>query len=330
MLALVLASCGEDRTDRVDGGEAAATHLLVEARRGPVGVTVKSDTVEPRFGDRVRLEITIDHEPRVKVRPVEFPGRMGHLLRAGRKDPPRDAEGPIVYGVLVEPERTGANIGKLPQIVFEIESGEGAGAVDVLEIPSFELTVAGLAADERPALADLGAALPPVPLPERDRGLLTLWVAVGGAAVLLALTGVVWWQRRRVKVWTPPPIDPVEEARAALDALLRRGLIDLEAFGLFYVELTGIVRKFIERTTGVQAPEETTEEFLRDIDDHQSFPVERRRALERFLEAADLVKYAAQIPGREEIREAVDAAFAFCGIETTPGEVSARAREVAS
>lgn len=321
--AISILSCGacggDEGAGTSDHGRASATHVLVEARRGPVGVVVKTDTPEPRFGDRVLLEITIDAEPRVTVQPLDFPGRMGHLLRAGRKDPPSKAGGPTVYGLLVQPERTGLNIAKLPEIVFEIGEGEGAGTVEVLPIPSFELTVAGLSSEERPALADVGDPLPPVPLPERDRGMLTLWVAIGGATVLLALTGLVWWQRRRTDAWTPPPVDPVEEARRAFDALLRRGLIDRGEYGEFYVGLTGIVCKFIERTTGIHAQEETTEEFLRDVEHHEAFPVERRRGLQRFMESADLVKYAAQVPDRDDVREAVDAAFAFCKIDTRPG-----------
>ena len=51
---------------------------------------------------------------------MEFTDRIGHFRRVGRKDPPRVEGGPVVYGLRVEPERTGANIGKLPPIVFEV------------------------------------------------------------------------------------------------------------------------------------------------------------------------------------------------------------------
>ena len=66
----------------------------------------------------------------------------------------------------------------------------------------------------------------------------------------------------------------------------------------FYLRLTGIVRQYVEDTTGIRAPEQTTEEFLRDMRSSAAFPPERSVRLAEFLEAADLVKYAGQQPGR--------------------------------
>ncbi len=76
---------------------------------------------------------------------------------------------------------------------------------------------------------------------------------------------------------------------------------NLPARGLvkeFYLRLTGIVRQYVEDTTGIRAPEQTTEEFLRDMRSRAVFPPERSARLAEFLEAADLVKYAGQQPER--------------------------------
>ena len=89
----------------------------------------------------------------------------------------------------------------------------------------------------------------------------------------------------------------------------------------FYVRLTGIVRRHVERTTGGHAPGQTTEEFLRAMDGHAAFPPERRSGLTRFLAAADLVKFAAQVPGAGEIEAAVGSARAMCA--ATPREEAA-------
>ncbi|NRA94690.1 MAG: hypothetical protein HRU14_00620 [Planctomycetes bacterium] len=324
--AVVLCSaCGdaEIRGPDVSVGVAAATHVLAEASLGPVRATVRTDVTEPRFGDRFQMVLEIVHDPRVRLEPIEFTDRIGHFRRVGRKDPPRTRGGPVVYGLHVEPERTGTNIGKLPPIVFEVVRGEGAGTVQALRIPAFEMDVAGLAPDQRPTLADVGDPLPPLPLPPRERGQLTLWVALAGGAVLLVLTGLVWRQRRRRADWMPPPLDPLVEARRALEVLMGKGLVEKGAFAAFYVELTGIVRLFIERTTGVDAPDRTTEEFLREVEGHEAFPVQKRQALGRFLEAADLVKYAAQVPGSNDVDEAVDAAYVFCGLNSEQAEACA-------
>ena len=314
VLVIVCAACADESPEMSsgDGVVADAAVVLASSSLGPVQVEVRTDAVSPRFGDRFHLLVEITHGSAARLEPVEFTDRIGHLRKVGRRDPPRGGAGSVVYGLLVEPERTGTNIGTLPPIVFQVLEGEGAGTVRSLRVPPFELEVAGLPADEKPKLADVGGPLPPVPLAPTDRGLLTLWVAIGGCALLLGLTLMIWWQRRRRVDVAPPPIDPVAEARRALQDLLARGLIEAGAFGVFYVELTGIVRLFIERTTGVQAPDRTTEEFLRESEAHGAFPADKRGSLRRFLEAADLVKYAALIPGPGEVSEAVDAAFAFC------------------
>jgi len=293
--------------------------VLASEALGPVRAEVRTDAVDPRFGDRIQLVVEITSGPGVALEPMEFPSRMGHLRKVGRRDPPAKDDGPVIHGLTVEPERTGLNIGTLPPIVFRVLEGEGQGTVRALRIPAFELDVKGLEGEERPALADVGPALPPVPLPPEPRGRLTLTVILVGVGVLLALTFALWWQRRHIREPAPPPLDPVAEAQRALAELMARGLIEAGEFGLFYVELTGIVRVFVERTTGVKAPDQTTEEFLHEAEHHGAFTEVRRQALQRFLEAADLVKYAAQVPGSHEVTEAVDSAHAFCQQEAEQG-----------
>ena len=79
----------------------------------------------------------------------------------------------------------------------------------------------------------------------------------------------------------------------------------------FYVDLTGIVRRFIESTTGVHAAEQTTEEFLREISSSDRFERDQRSRLQSFLESADLVKFAAHRPMEEDIDAAFDRACDF-------------------
>jgi hypothetical protein len=80
------------------------------------------------------------------------------------------------------------------------------------------------------------------------------------------------------------------------------------------VRLTGIVRRYIEATTGIRAPELTTEEFLRSIRERRVFPTERASQFAQFLEAADMVKYAAQQPGTRQVEEAIARAQEFVGL----------------
>ena len=107
-------------------------------------------------------------------------------------------------------------------------------------------------------------------------------------------------------------IDPAERAEQELQQLLAKGWIEQGRFGEFYLELTAIVCRYVEATTGIHAVEETTEEFLQEMARHPDFSDERRATMQRFLEASDIVKFAAQVPSLTEVDGAVAAARAFC------------------
>ncbi len=108
-------------------------------------------------------------------------------------------------------------------------------------------------------------------------------------------------------------------ATAAFTAqIAEASLSDLEQSDLaqsdvkqFYVDLTGIVRRYLEQTTGVRAPEETTEEFLREISTHNAYGVEVRQRLQEFLVSADMVKFAGHQPSSDDIATALERARRF-------------------
>ena len=127
------------------------------------------------------------------------------------------------------------------------------------------------------------------------------WKLVGWiASALLAILGLlvllaylVKYLARRVKEHR---MSPIERAWAELDRLLKKGLPGRGRYKDFYVELTMVVRRYIQRKYGISAPHMTTEEFLRTAQPSDD--------LRRFLESADLVKFA----GVEATPDMADAA----------------------
>lgn len=77
-----------------------------------------------------------------------------------------------------------------------------------------------------------------------------------------------------------------------LKILASKKLLDKNLFDEYYMELTLIIRKYIERTYGIKAPERTTEEFLHEASALENFPKELIPDLRKFLSSADLVKFA--------------------------------------
>jgi hypothetical protein len=89
-------------------------------------------------------------------------------------------------------------------------------------------------------------------------------------------------------------MSPIERAMAELQRLLSRNLPGKGLYKDFYVELTMVVRRYIERTHGIRAPGQTTQEFLAAAAKHPQFSVETVNQLRAFLESADMVKFAGQ------------------------------------
>ena len=99
--------------------------------------------------------------------------------------------------------------------------------------------------------------------------------------------------------------------------LLRRALPSKGRFKDFYVELTMVVRRYIERRYAIRAPRQTTEEFLEAARNNRDFSVETLDGLRAFLAAADLVKFAGAEATPELADEAVGKARAYLEAERT-------------
>lgn len=147
------------------------------------------------------------------------------------------------------------------------------------------------------------------------RGVLriALWCVL--AALLLAglfVLGFFWHRHRKLRRMTP-------RARAfwELEQLLRRALPSKGRFKDFYVELTMVVRRYIERRYAIRAPRQTTEEFLEAARNNRDFSVETLDGLRAFLAAADLVKFAGAEATPELADEAAGKARAYLEAERT-------------
>lgn len=141
------------------------------------------------------------------------------------------------------------------------------------------------------------------------------WKLVGwcaAALLALAVAGVgVWFLARyllrRVKEHF---MSPIERAWAELDRLVKRALPDRGKFKDFYVELTMVVRRYVQRKYGIRAPHLTTEEFFAEISASGADGV-ASSGLREFLESADLVKFAGVEATKEMANSATDSARTY-------------------
>jgi hypothetical protein len=150
----------------------------------------------------------------------------------------------------------------------------------------------------------------------------SLWVLLG---LLLVAAGFgVWKLVTRVRESVQlARMSPRERALKELAKLLSKDLVRKNKVKEFYLELTMIVRRYIERSHGIRAPEQTTEEFLAAVSKDQRFLPEVVSKLRAFLQAADLVKFAAFRPDEMSIGQATGTAKDY--IEHDAAEAAAAA-----
>ena len=151
------------------------------------------------------------------------------------------------------------------------------------------------------------------------KSLLARWPAPRGrwlwglGLALAALLAAGWALRAllrtpRTFLHFPPPTPPHEVALAALAALRAKDWIATRRFAPFYVELSAIVRHYLEGRFGLRAPERTTEEFIREAAAARQLTADQRERVADFLTQSDLVKFARHAPDEAAMHAALDSA----------------------
>jgi len=326
VLLAILAGCSgaSDSSDRstVETDQDSVARSRVE--RGPLVLTVEVDPKSVRLSDEPKLTVTIDAHKDLQVNRPPFGAAIGEfLIRDFREPLPKvDGDRQIIQQVYtLEPRRAGQLAIAPIAVTFSDTRANGDGQQHSLESEALTIEVTTAVGDEIPTLAELHPATGPVELPEPETGF-TVWLLCGSGLVA-GLALLIWRRLTRSKRSATPRLSPFELAYLELDELIAADLAGADV-KRFYVELTGIVRRYIERTTGVRAPEQTTEEFLREIAGFSTFSTDERDRLQQFLESADLVKYAAQQPEKQDIELSFERAKAFIGVQPQPAaEVAA-------
>lgn len=119
------------------------------------------------------------------------------------------------------------------------------------------------------------------------------------------------FRRKSLKTLFSTKEDPKEKALKALRELQHRKLPQKGQYEEFYVQITQIVRVFIEGYYQIKAPEQTTQEFLQVILGKALFDEQINHYLTEFLKFADLVKFAKFNPQIEDCEQAEKAAKSF-------------------
>lgn len=137
-------------------------------------------------------------------------------------------------------------------------------------------------------------------------------------ALLALVAGGAWWYLRRRGGAATPALPAWDAARQRLRELKHRKLPEAGKYGTYYVDLSAILRYYIEDRFHLHAPEQTTPEFLAAASASGLLTADQQSALSDFLRQSDRVKFARYRPSVDEMVEDFEVVDRFV-TDTTPG-----------
>lgn len=296
-----------------------------------VKLTVEVRPQEARLSDELRLTLTVDHPLNTTVELPDLGDHVGDFRIRSFRDVGESEDAAVVAQgsdagtrsadasssvpgnatplprlqreYRLEPTRVGQLEIEPLVVTYREADAEEAADDKLLVTEPLAIAIHSPYTARDSSLDELAEMAGPVELANSDQrwSRSTLLLMTTLVAVLAATIVLLWVARRRQQPTTPP--NPCEIALLELDRLWRTEL-HLRDVKQYYVRLTSIVRQFLEQTTGLRAPERTTEEFLNEVHRDVRYSPQRRERLGRFLESADLVKFAAYQPSEADIRSA--------------------------
>lgn len=130
-----------------------------------------------------------------------------------------------------------------------------------------------------------------------------IWLYLVIVLCILLITGLVFSivsLRKKKLDYQPLPLPAHLIAYEALSVLEKKDYIHKGQTKAYYVELSDIVRQYLENRFNIRAPEMTTEEFLIKVKEDSILSSEHKGLLRDFLVNCDLVKFARYQPAEQE------------------------------
>jgi hypothetical protein len=146
------------------------------------------------------------------------------------------------------------------------------------------------------------------------------WAILATAIVLAGC--LFWFLKRRVSRSAQEAgtvaLHPHEDALAALEKA--RALMSTSNSRAYAMEVSAIVRRYIEHRFGILAPRRSTEEFLQEARVSPKLERKYQLLLEEFLKGCDFLKFARGIAETPELENLHQSAMHFVSQTKAPPE----------
>jgi len=286
------------------------------SERGPVTVRVILEPAEPRIGDPLTLSLEVTAEADVELLMPEFGQSLDRFaIRDFARRETIDGDGRTLatQRYVLNAPMSGPQY--IPPLAIEFVDRRAGMRPAPKGEDAYELLTEQLDFQVRSVLPEEAAdrALEPplgtlAPLGASDTAKGWIWLLTL-LALLAVVLGVRWWLGARTKARQASAHDRASARLKALTACPRpEGAAAVDAF---FVELSDLVRHYLEDRFDLQAPELTTEEFLDVVAGSPDLSQTHQGFLRDFLRRADQVKFARYLPDADYIEEILGAAGHF-------------------
>ena len=278
--------------------------------QGDAGAAARIDATHITIGDQVRVFIEVHNNASLsKVQWAAIPDTFNNLEVVERGKIDTSKQGDITtykQRLLV----TGFDSGSffIPSFIFPVIPNSGTAYT--VQTDSFRIDVQTVAVDTTKAFKPIKGIIY-----VKSSWLDYIWYIAGGAVLLLLIIGITIYFATRKKP-LPPPVP--QGPRETLQEHTLRLLNELDAQSVwqkgnvkeYYVQLTDIIRDYIEARFKTPALELTTDEILYKVQLHKELR-QYHGILSSILQTADLAKFAKAQPLPQEHAEAMEHAKEF-------------------
>ncbi len=277
------------------------------------------DTSSITIGDRIKYTVSIDYKEGMRV---EQPGAGVNLgqfeIKNYKIQPPYSEDGRVFikYEYEISVFDTGKfTIPPFPVAYFPTDSTKD---YKIIEANSINIYVESVIQDGGKELKDVK---PPVYIP------FDYIFAISMATIIIAILVAAFFAYRFYRkkkesgyvFKAPEPRRPAHEvALADLDSLIAKNLPAGGEIKQYYIEISEIIRRYIEGRFFIPALEETSFEIMSEIHNRQ-LEADIYQLLNDFLNLCDLVKFAKYVPEQSECDTGAEIARRF--IEETKIEM---------
>lgn len=294
--------------------EPPADALSRVTENGPVKATLQVWPAAPTLADELRVRLTVEAATGVRVEVPTQLDALGRFDVAEQRRDERSGDGKRIQieELVLRPRASGPH--RLPPLRLEVVDGRAGGSGSGAPAGPSELLTEELPIEIAPVpTTTLEQTLRPARAPLAEEvGARPLWqyIALGGAA-FLAIVAVVLWRRGRARRVVRRQLSAYDAAVASLGRLEASGAPDVGTADAWFVELSDIVRRYLEGRYDIRAPELTTEEFLQAAARAPELTEAHRELLTAFLRRCDEVKFGGYRPDAEESLATLRAARGF-------------------